>query len=85
MYILCRNMPVDAKGKFMEDKYTQLCPKCETYHTAIYTVCTVCNSPLRPAGEILGRKDLIATLVGFSVILFVFFGVNAVIQAFGQN
>ena len=69
----------------MEEQYTQMCPKCMAYHTSIYKTCTECESPLRPAGEILGRKDLIATLVGFCVLLFVFFGANAAIHAFGQN
>jgi hypothetical protein len=69
----------------MEDTYTQLCPKCMTYHTAIYKTCTACETPLRPAKEILNRKDLIATLVGFSVMLLVFVGANAVIRAFAQN
>jgi hypothetical protein len=67
----------------MEEQYTQLCPKCMTYHTAIYKTCTECEAPLRPAREILGRKDLIATLISFSVALFVFFGAHAVIRAFG--
>jgi hypothetical protein len=69
----------------MEEHYTQLCPKCMTYHTAIYKTCTSCETPLRPAGEILGKNDFISTLVGFCVLLFVFFGVNAAIRAFGQN
>jgi hypothetical protein len=65
----------------MEEQYTQLCPKCMAYHTAIYKTCTSCETPLRPAREILGRKDLIAALVAFSVALSAFFGVNAVIRA----
>jgi hypothetical protein len=56
-----------------------------SYHTAIYKTCTSCDTPLRPAAEILGKKDLIATLIGFSVLLFVFFGANAAIRVFGQN
>lgn len=55
------------------------------YHTAVYKRCTSCDAPLRPAAEILGRKDLIATLIGFCVLLFVFLGANAAIRAFGQN
>ena len=69
----------------MAERYTQLCPKCDTYHTAIYKTCTKCGSALRPAGEVLGRKYLIATLVGFTVTLFVFLGANAAMRAFGQN
>jgi hypothetical protein len=69
----------------MEEQYTQLCPKCMRYHTAIYKTCTSCETPLRSKGEILGRKDLIATLIGFSVSLVIFFCGNAAMRAFGQN
>jgi hypothetical protein len=69
----------------MLEQYTQLCPKCMRYHTAVYKTCTECETPLRPANVILLQKDLIATLIGFSITLFVFFGANAVIHAFGQN
>ncbi|HOU35650.1 MAG TPA: hypothetical protein PLJ26_01415 [Candidatus Omnitrophota bacterium] len=62
-----------------------MCPKCDTYHAAIYKTCTKCGSALRAADEILGRKDLIATLTGFIIILFVSLCLNVAMRAFGQN
>jgi hypothetical protein len=69
----------------MLEQYTQICPKCMRYHTDVFKTCTECDTPLRQALEVLGKQDLIATLVGFSIILILFFSTSVAIRAFGQH
>ncbi|MFA6383768.1 MAG: hypothetical protein WCY10_00190 [Candidatus Omnitrophota bacterium] len=68
----------------MEERYTQLCPKCMAYHTAIYKTCTACETPLGSARDILGRKDLFSALAGLGGALLVFFTATVVIRALGK-